>query len=62
MKKNDIYLFLKKVNKTKRLIQKFIIKYSNKLNKNAKKMLNVKINSNKFEKKTFLINKNINDI
>lgn len=56
-----MYLFLKKFNKTKILIQKFIIKNSNKSNKNAKKMLNVEINSNKF-KKILFINKNINNI
>ena len=59
--KNNMYLFLKKFNKTKILIQKFIIKNSNKSNKNAKKMLNVEINSNKF-KKILFINKNINNI
>ena len=31
-----------------------MIKYSNKSNKNIKKMLNVEINLNKFEKKYFL--------
>ena len=51
--KNDIYLFLKKFNKTKKLIQKIMIEYSNKSNKNAKKMLNVKINLNRYKKEFY---------
>ena len=43
-KKNDMYLFLKKFSKIKKLIRKFMIEYFNKLNKKAKKMFNVEIN------------------
>ena len=51
--KNDMYLFLKKFSKAKNLIQKFMIEYSNKSNKNVKKILNAEINLNEFEKNTF---------
>ena len=48
-----MYLFLKKFNKVKKLIRKFIIEYFNKFNKKTKKMFNVEINSDKFKCNNF---------